>query len=87
MPGHAQQHSAVSCAKTAEPIEMPFRVWAQVCSTNHVPCKPAIFRGKDMPRHAQQHSAVRHAKMAKLTEMPFGWADGTMCYVGHIGAT
>jgi len=24
MPGHARRHSAVSCAKMAEPIEMPF---------------------------------------------------------------
>jgi len=26
----------VSCAKTAEPIEMPFGLWARVDSTNHV---------------------------------------------------
>jgi len=26
----------MSCAKTAEPIEMPFGVWTQVGSTKHV---------------------------------------------------
>jgi len=26
MPGHARRHSAVSCAKMAEPIEMPFEI-------------------------------------------------------------
>jgi len=28
--------SAVSCAKTAEPIEMPFGTWARVGPWNHV---------------------------------------------------
>ena len=28
--------SAVSCAKTAEPIEMPFGLWTLVGSRNHV---------------------------------------------------
>ena len=30
MPGHAQWHCAVSCAKMAEPIEMPFGLWTGV---------------------------------------------------------
>jgi len=30
MPGLARRHSAVSCAKMAEPIEMPFGLWTQV---------------------------------------------------------
>ena len=29
-------HSAVICAKTAEPIEMPFRLWARMGPRNHV---------------------------------------------------
>jgi len=29
-------HSAVSCAKMADPIEMLFGLWARVCSRNHV---------------------------------------------------
>ena len=28
--------STVSCAKTAEPIEMPFGVWTRVCSRKHL---------------------------------------------------
>jgi len=31
-----QRHSAVRCAKTAEPIKMPFEFWARVGSVNHV---------------------------------------------------
>ena len=31
-----QGHSAVICAKTAEPIEMPFGLWAQMGLRNHV---------------------------------------------------
>jgi len=27
MPGHTRRHSAVSCAKMAELIEMPFGLW------------------------------------------------------------
>jgi len=27
MPGHARQHSAVSCAKMAEVIDLPFGLW------------------------------------------------------------
>jgi len=30
MPRHARRHSDVNCAKTAEPIEMPFALWIQV---------------------------------------------------------
>jgi len=35
-PGHAQQHSAVSCAKMAEPVEMPFGLWTLVGPRKHV---------------------------------------------------
>jgi len=31
MPGSAQRHSAVICAKTAEPIKIPFGLWTLVC--------------------------------------------------------
>jgi len=34
MPGHARQHSAVSCAKMAEPIEMPFGFWTRMDMKN-----------------------------------------------------
>jgi len=30
------RHSVVSCAKTSEPIEMPFRLWARMGPRNHV---------------------------------------------------
>ena len=37
--------SAVSCAKTAEPIEMPFGLWARMGPRNHVlDGGPAVLR-------------------------------------------
>jgi len=82
MPGHARRHSAVSCAKTAAPIETPFGLWTLVGPRKHVldrgpdpqgpPCEGAIFRGKVMPGHSRRHFAVSCAKMAELIEMPFG---------------
>ena len=35
-PGHGRRHSAMSCAKTAEPIEMPFGLWTRVGPRKHV---------------------------------------------------
>jgi len=36
MPRRARQHSAVTCAKTAEPIEMQFEMRTHVDSKKHV---------------------------------------------------
>jgi len=36
MPEHAWRHSAVSCAKMAEPIKMPFGLWTEVSQGKHV---------------------------------------------------
>jgi len=36
MPEQARRQSAVSCAQTAEPIEMLFEVWTRVSKKNHV---------------------------------------------------
>jgi len=36
MPWHPRQHSAVSCAKMAEPIEMLFGTWTPVGPRKHV---------------------------------------------------
>jgi len=30
MPGHARRHSVMSCAKMAEPINFPFKLWTWV---------------------------------------------------------
>jgi len=30
MPGHARRHSAVSCTKMAEPIDLPFELWTRL---------------------------------------------------------
>jgi len=64
--------TVVSYAKTAELIEISFRLRAWLGSRNHVLdggvyillCKRAVFRGQDMPEHAQArwHCAVSWAK-------------------------
>jgi len=58
-PWHAQQHSVVSSAKMAEPIEILFGLWTLVGPKNRVldrvriaPCQGQFFGEKDMPRHA-----------------------------------
>jgi len=66
MPGHARRHSAVSCAKMAEPIEVLFRLWMRVGPRKHVHCRPvwgsrcpmrrSSFRRKNMPWRARRHS-------------------------------
>jgi len=50
----------MSCANTAERIEMPFQMWTWVGPRNHVldvvqisPSKGALFRGKDMLWHGR----------------------------------
>jgi len=44
MPGYARPHSDVSCAKMAEPIEIPFGLWTQVG-----PREPCIGCGSRSP--------------------------------------
>ena len=36
MPGHARRHYAVSCAKMAKRIDMPFELWTWVGPRKHV---------------------------------------------------
>jgi len=79
MPRNARWHSAVSCAKTAEPIETSFRVvgWREfkdhALDGVQIPlCKLAISMGNDTPGNSRQHSAVSCAKMAETVDMPFG---------------
>ena len=55
MPRHARRHSDVSCAKTAELIEMPFGLWTPLELKKHglegcrSPCEKGNFRGKTCP--------------------------------------
>jgi len=51
----------VSCAKTAEPIEIPFGLCTLVGPSRRVldGVPGAIFSGKDMPGHAKGHSAIQ----------------------------
>jgi len=82
--------TVVSPAKTAQPIEMPFGLWARVGSWNHIldrfqlpVCENAIFRGKDMPGHAWWHSAMSCANSAEPIDMPLGlWT--LVCRMKHV---
>jgi len=91
--------TAVSLADTAEPIEMPFGLWAGVGLRNRaldgvqiVSCEGASFQGKDMPGHARGHFVVSFAKIAEPIEMSFGlWTrmgqTNHVLHMVHIGAT
>ena len=66
--------SAVSCAKTAEPIEMRFRLWTRMGPRKHVldggsdpPCEEAIISENHMP----DDTVVNCAKAAEPIPMPF----------------
>ena len=53
MPGHARKDSAVSCAKMAELIDLPFGLWTQVGERKHK-CH-CIFQVAPMCRHGRAH--------------------------------
>jgi len=52
---YARHHSDVNCAKTAEPIEMPFALWTRVGPRKHVldgprsPWEGAVIRERACP--------------------------------------
>ena len=77
---NVQGHSAITCAKTAEPIVMPFVLWAQNCPRNQVRVRQGpdarMRRGNFGERVArckiQGLSAVSCAEMAKPIKLPFG---------------
>jgi len=70
----------MSCAKTAEPIEIPFGLRTWVGPRNHVldgcpdpPSKGGILRGKKRrPVVKYSDSSVSYAKKDEPIEMPFG---------------
>jgi len=73
-----QRHSAVNCAKTAEPTEMPFVLSIPMSPRNHVldgvqiaRCEGASFRGRTCPGMPDD-TAVSYAKTAEPIEMHFG---------------
>ena len=67
--------SAVSCAKTAEAIEMRFRLWIRIDPRKHV-----LDGGSDPPReeaiisenHMSDYTVANCTKAAEPIEMPFG---------------
>jgi len=59
---HALRHFDVSCAKTAEPIEILFELWTRVGPRKHyiswrstAAMRVGNFWGKDTPGHARRH--------------------------------
>jgi len=92
MPRHARRHSDVSCAKTAEQIEMPFGLWSQVGPVGSmylvgvkITLRRGNFRGKE---HARRYSAMSCAKMADAVWVVNLGVPKEACVTwGHIGAT
>jgi len=68
--------TVVSSAKTAEPIEMLFRLRTLVGPRNHMDPHPlyegTILRGKRQPIVKYRDTVVICAKTAELIKMPFG---------------
>jgi len=68
----------VNCAKTAEPIEIPFGLWAWLGPRNHVldgiqiPIERGIFVERGNHCKVYGYSTVNCAKAAESIEMPFG---------------
>ena len=79
MPGHAQRHCAVGCAKLAEPIMMPFGLWSWV-GQGSMP--RGNFYGKGMPNDTVL-SAVQKWLNWSRCHLGYGlrWAQGSMCYI------
>ena len=64
----------MSCAKTAEPIEMPFGLWARVDSANHV-----LGGGPDLPMGMDNFEGEGWP-IAKYRELPFMCGGDAACY-------
>jgi len=80
--------TAVSCSKMAEPIEMPFQLWAKgtvYCMGSRFPHVKEQFLEERTSHGIPNDTAVSCAKMATPFDMPFGcglgWAEGSMCYM------
>jgi len=71
-------HSAVICAKTAEPIQMPFGLWTRMGPSKHVldgakmPHAKGQLLGERTCLGMPNDTAVSCAKMAELIDLPFG---------------
>jgi len=65
MPGHAPRHSSVSCAKMAERIDLPFRLWTRIGRRKHkfnrirqvAPMSPQAHEGAHRERAHWHHVA------------------------------
>jgi len=72
-------------AKTAEPIEMPFRLWARMCPRNHglhgvqIPMGRGNFGEKGCPSAMscakQENQSICHLGCG------LGWAEGSTCSI------
>jgi len=63
MLGHARRHSAVSCAKVAERIDLPFALWTRMGRRKHKfnrirHVAPMFPHGKAHSRHLDRPSAA-----------------------------
>jgi len=85
--GHARAclTTFVSCAKMAEPIDMPFGSWTCVHGSRS-PCKKAIFRERkclDMPEDTLSWAVQKWLNRSRCRlGCGLGWTQGSMCYMG-----
>jgi len=77
----------MSCAKTAELLDMLFGIWILEGQWSQVSNESAIRpmqRGKDMAGHAQGHSAMSCAKMDEPIEMLCGLWTWHLDWFSHF---
>ena len=76
--GWPTEKATVSCARTAELIEVPFGLRAWMAPRNHVlqgiqtPVQRGKFRGKDIPGHARQQAAMSCEKRLNRSRCRLG---------------
>ena len=82
MPRHARRHSDVSCAKTAESIEIPFGLWTPMGQGKHVidrgpdPHAMGQFLGNRICPCMPDDTLLRCPQTAEPIELPFElWAQ------------
>jgi len=75
MPGHARRHSALSCAKMAEPIDLQFRLWSRVGKRKHNFNR--ITQVAPMCRHGRAH--WRH--LANTIESSVCCSNAALCQI------
>jgi len=77
MPGHARRHSAVSCAKMAEPVDVPFWLWTRMGRRKHTFNR--IRQVAPMCFHGRAHNGRAHWRhVANMIEASVWGCDAAL---------